>query len=457
MSGIASLLSRYDVPGPRYTSYPTVPHWGAAPTQSQWIEHLARGLSDGGAAAIYIHVPFCRSLCTYCGCNVRITRNRAVTVPYLDAVLVEWAMYRSALGVDRMPLGELHLGGGTPTFLNVEELRHLIGGVLAGAQLAEDAELSIEVDPRVTSQEQLSALAELGFTRISLGVQDFDARVQDIVNRTQSEHQVRMVCDAARAHGFQSVNFDLIYGLPLQTENSVRGTMAAVARLRPDRIALYSYAHVPWIKPQQRRFTEADLPMGDAKRALYEVGRELLSREGYLEIGLDHFALPDDSLWRASESGRLHRNFMGYTSRRSVPQLGLGVSAIGDAWSAFAQNEKVLERYQERLAAGELPIARGHLLTAEDLELRTRILELMMRFETRWSDTGAAVEFIRDIGERLAPLAADGLVVLDNGHCQVTHGGRAFLRNVCMAFDARLVRQRLASPENTAPLFSRTV
>jgi oxygen-independent coproporphyrinogen-3 oxidase len=454
---LAALLSRYDVPGPRYTSYPTVPHWESTPTEAQWIEHLARCLADGTEAAVYVHVPFCRSLCTYCGCNVRITRNRGLTVPYLESVLEEWRLYRHALGVDRVALGELHIGGGTPTFLTPEELTHLVTGLLAGAQIAEDAELSLEVDPRVTTVEHLRALAALNFRRISLGVQDFDPRVQDIVNRVQSEEQIRVVTDQARALGFQSVNFDLIYGLPLQTEESIRATMAAVGRLRPDRIALYSYAHVPWIKPAQRRFTEADLPVGDAKRALYECGRALLTEEGYREIGLDHFALPEDALWKASESGTLHRNFMGYTSRRSVPQLGLGVSAIGDAWSAFAQNEKVLERYQERVSQGELPIVRGHLLTAEDLELRARILELMTRFETHWERTGSAGEFMGDIASRLAPLASDGLIVVNEDACRVTEVGRAFLRNVCMAFDARLVRQRAGSAAVSAPLFSRTV
>jgi oxygen-independent coproporphyrinogen-3 oxidase len=453
----AALLSRYDVPGPRYTSYPTVPHWESTPTSEEWISHLGRCLADGSDAAVYVHIPFCRSLCTYCGCNVRITRNRSLTVPYLDSVLTEWQLYRRALGIERLPVGELHLGGGTPTFLTPPELTHLIEGLLAGARLAADAELSIEVDPRVTSAEHLQALAALGFRRISLGVQDFDPRVQDIVNRVQSEEQIREVSDTARSLGFQSVNFDLIYGLPLQTEESIRSTMAAVGRLRPDRIALYSYAHVPWIKPQQRRFTEADLPVGDAKRALYECGRELLTGEGYREIGLDHFALPEDALWKASESGTLHRNFMGYTSRRSVPQLGLGVSAIGDAWSAFAQNEKVLERYEERVALGELPIVRGHVLTAEDLELRSRILELMTRFRTNWDERGSAGGFLRDIGTRLAPLASDGLIVVNEDACEVTDVGRAFLRNVCMAFDARLVRQRAGSAPAGAPVFSRTV
>jgi len=454
----SALLSRYDVAGPRYTSYPTVPHWESTPTAAEWLAHLGRCLEGGTEAAVYVHIPFCRSLCTYCGCNVRITRNRGVTTPYLDAVLAEWQLYRRGLGLERVPVGELHLGGGTPTFLTPEEIGYLVEGLRAGMAVAADAELSIEVDPRVTTAEHLKALAALGFRRISLGVQDFDPRVQDIVNRVQSEEQIREVSDTARALGFQSVNFDLIYGLPLQTEESIRATMAAVGRLRPDRIALYSYAHVPWIKPAQRRFTEADLPVGDAKRALYECGRELLTGEGYREIGLDHFALPEDSLWTASVTGTLHRNFMGYTSRRSVPQLGLGVSAIGDAWSAFAQNEKVLERYEERVTQGELPIVRGHLLTDEDLELRSRILDLMTRFRTRWDRRGSAGEFMEGIATRLAPLAGDGLIVVNEDSCEVTDLGRAFLRNVCMAFDARLVRQRAeAAPSAAAPIFSRTV
>lgn len=449
----AELIRRYDVAAPRYTSYPTVPCWEVSPDEAQWVGHLRRQLDAGdtAGAALYVHVPFCRALCTYCGCNTRVTRDRSIATRYVGTLLEEWRLYREALG-DRARYVELHLGGGTPTFLAPEELEKLFAGLAAGE--ARDAEVhrSIEVDPRVTTPDHLDVLARFGFTRLSLGVQDFDPRVQDIVNRVQSEEQVGAVTAAARARGFTSVNFDLIYGLPLQTPDSIRATMAAVGRLRPDRIALYAYAHVPWIRPAQRRFTEADLPVGENKRRLYELGRELLAAQGYREIGLDHFALPEDDLWRATESGRLHRNFMGYTERRSLPLIGLGVSAIGDAWSAFAQNEKVLEKYEDKVLRGELPLQRGHVLTPEDLVLRRHILELMTRFRTSWDERAPELPFLASVGERLAPLEADGLVELAPGECRVTPLGRAFLRNVCVAFDARLARLSA-----DAPLFSRAV
>lgn len=448
----AELIRRYDVAAPRYTSYPTVPYWEHSPTSEQWIEHLRTRLvsRDAAGAAVYVHVPFCRSLCTYCGCNTRVTRDAGIATRYVGTLLEEWALYRAALG-ESLRFVELHLGGGTPTFLAPQDLERLLAG-LAADDAAGDIRRSIEVDPRVTTIEHLDVLARFGFTRLSLGVQDFDPRVQDIVNRVQSEEQVRAVTTAARERGFTSINFDLIYGLPLQTAESVRGTMAAVGRLRPDRIALYAYAHVPWIRPAQRRFTEADLPVGEAKRRLYELGRELLAAEGYGEIGLDHFALPADDLWRAADAGALHRNFMGYTERRTLPLFGLGVSAIGDAWSAFAQNEKVLEKYVAAVERGELPLLRGHVLDEEDLVLRRHVLELMTRYHTRWDERAPATEFLASIGERLAPLAADGLIELGPGECRVTTLGRAFLRNICMAFDARLARHAAA-----AQLFSRAV
>jgi oxygen-independent coproporphyrinogen III oxidase len=446
--------AKYDVAGPRYTSYPTVPYWDETPSEQQWLERvgaaLQAGTGDGHGAGIYVHVPFCRALCTFCGCNTRVTRTHAIIQPYVRSVLGEYALYRERLGVTELDIGELHLGGGTPTFLNPDELGELVGGLLSASRLRPDAVLSIEVDPRVTSKEQLALLAQYGFRRISLGVQDFDPRVQAIVNRVQSVEQVRNVTEQARTLGFNSVNFDLIYGLPLQTLASIEATMDAVCLLRPDRIALYGYAHVPWIRPGQRRFTEADLPEGEARRALYDLGRERLESAGYREIGLDHFALETDSLWTAARSGLMHRNFMGYTDAYTRPLLGLGVSAIGDAGDAFAQNEKDLQPYQERIARRELPLHRGHLLDAEDQVLRRHILNLMTRMETRWVGENYT-PFLESVAERLAEFAADGLVELAAQHCRVTEAGRPFLRNICMAFDARLVRR---SPDR--PLFSST-
>lgn len=449
-----ALIAKYDVPGPRYTSYPTVPYWDATPSASQWIEHIARSLERdrGTGASIYVHIPFCRSLCTFCGCNTRVTRSHSFVLPYVESLLAEMDLYLRGLARSRIEIGELHLGGGTPTFLNAEELDALLTGLAARCVRRADAVCSIEVDPRVTGAAQLELLARHGFRRLSIGVQDFDPRVQDIVNRVQSEECVAEVTRSARSLGFESVNFDLIYGLPLQTPASIEATMDAVCRLRPDRIALYGYAHVPWIKPGQRRFTDLDVPQGDDKRRLYELGRERLERVGYREIGLDHFALESDDLWTAQQCGRLHRNFMGYTSACAQPLIGLGVSSIGDAWDAFVQNEKDLHAYQQRVAAGELPIHRGHVLDAEDQVLRRHILRLMTRMATRWDAPGDYTEYLATIPQRLAEPAADGLVELDPGGCRVTPRGRAFLRNICMAFDARLSRR---TPDKA--LFSRTV
>jgi oxygen-independent coproporphyrinogen III oxidase len=447
------LIAKYDVPGPRYTSYPTVPYWDAPPDAAQWITHIARALArgEGRGASLYVHIPFCRSLCTFCGCNTRITRSHSFVTPYVQALLAEMDLYLRALDCDRIEIGELHLGGGTPTFLTAEELEALLTGLAARSARRADAISSIEVDPRVTDAAQLGVLARHGFRRLSLGVQDFDPRVQEIVNRVQSEACVAEVTSAARALGFQSVNFDLIYGLPLQTRASIEATMDAVCRLQPDRIALYGYAHVPWIKPGQRRFTEQDVPQGEDKRQLYELGRERLESVGYREIGLDHFALESDALWTAQQSGGLHRNFMGYTSMHAEPLIGLGVSSIGDAGDAFVQNEKDLREYEQRVAAGELPIHRGHVLDREDQVLRRHILRLMTRLETRWDTPGEQTDYLATIPKRLAEPAADGLVLLDAAGCRVTDKGRAFLRNICMAFDARLSRR---TPDKA--LFSRT-
>ncbi len=453
------LFAKYNVPGPRYTSYPTVPFWETNPTQDEWVRSLAQALNDEpsrkSGAAVYVHIPFCRALCTYCGCNTRITRNAATAIPYVDSVLKEWRLHRERLHLsDTAPfrLAELHLGGGTPTFLEPEELERLISGIVSQAELVPGFEFSIEADPRVTTAAHLETLARLRFTRLSLGIQDFDPTVQATVNRVQDEALVRQVTENARAAGFRNVNFDLIYGLPFQTESSIRETVRAVARLRPDRIAFYAYAHVPWIKPWQRNFTEDDLPAGDQKRRLYELGRSLLEEAGYREVGMDHFALESDSLWTAVREGTLHRNFMGYTSRPVFPLLGLGVSAIGDSWRIFAQNEKSIESYTRRLDRDELPIFRGHVLTDEDLVLRRHILDLMTRFETSWDDASRHVPFLDEAASRLSEPERDGLVRLLPKGCVVTEAGRAFLRTLCMALDARLTRK---APQTR--LFSQTI
>ncbi len=453
----SELLRKYDVPGPRYTSYPTILHWSNTPTADEWLQSVSDSIDlterQGTGAAIYIHIPFCRSLCTYCGCNSRITASTTVGGSYVQTVLDEWELYRDQLHRSQpIPLSELHLGGGTPTFLSAGELEQLVSGLLQDVRQTQYAEFSIESDPRVTKREHLTTLHRLGFRRLSLGIQDFDPLVQLAVNRVQSERLVRKVTEIAREVGFDSINYDLIYGLPFQTVQSIEQTVEAVVRLRPDRIAFYGYAHVPWVKPGQRHFTEYDLPAGNTKRKLYEFGRELLQQAGYHEIGMDHFALETESLWKASTNGTLHRNFMGYTPELVAPLIGLGTSAISDSWYAFVQNEKTIEAYEDRVKKSELPIFRGHKLSQQDLILRRHVLNLMTRFETSWDDSELYVPFLDSVNLRLSELQSDGLISLTNNNCKITDAGRPFMRNVCMAFDAHL-----AKDGSGQQLFSKTI
>jgi oxygen-independent coproporphyrinogen-3 oxidase len=446
------LLAKYDVPGPRYTSYPTVPYWEGTPTQEQWLSHvgdaITRSRAAGQGGALYIHVPFCRSLCHYCGCNTFISRDPSVSDPYVENIRKEWQLYTSRLG--RQRLDEIHIGGGTPTFLTPEQLQRMMEGIFAFAELPADAELGIEADPRVTTRAQLEVLSKLGFKRLSLGIQDFDETVQHAVNRHQTVEEVRVVTEHARELGFTSINYDLIYGLPKQTTDSIQRTVDEVRKLHPDRIAFYGYAHVPWMKTFQRKFEDADVPAGGAKRVLYELGRELLLGSAYKEIGLDHFALEGDGLWKAYAEGRMHRNFMGYTDRSTMPLFALGVSSIGDTWTAFAQNEKTVPEWAARVEKGELPISKGHLLDQEDLVLRRHILDVMTRFETTWEPK--ALPYFDSLPGRLSEMARDGLIELSESSVKVTKAGEPFVRNVCMALDARLARK---APDRQ--IFSRTV
>ncbi len=436
-----NLIKKYNVAGPRYTSYPTVPYWDAtAPTIGRWITNVKKSFDETNASdgiALYIHLPFCESLCTYCGCNTRITVNHAVETPYIDALLKEWKMYLKLFG-DTPRIKEIHLGGGTPTFFSAENLKKLIGGILENTVVCSDAEFSFEAHPNNTTTQHLKALNEVGFTRLSLGIQDFDYKVQEIVNRIQPFEKVEKVVNEARKIGYESINFDLIYGLPLQTRKSVIDTINKVNLLKPDRIAFYSYAHVPWIKPGQRKFTEADLPIDEEKRALYEIGKEKFSESGYIEIGMDHFSLDTDSLYKSAEQKKLHRNFMGYTHSYSKLMIGLGVSSISDTWYAYAQNVKKVEEYYELINKNEFPIFKGHILTQEDLIIRKHILNLMCKLETSWEQKEEQCEAVYNAIERLSEMENDKLIELQPFHLKIKKSARPFVRNVCMAFDARL-------------------
>ncbi|MBD1425204.1 oxygen-independent coproporphyrinogen III oxidase [Sphingobacterium arenae] len=446
-----SLITKYDVAAPRYTSYPTVPFWESHSFNSQeWLSRLKRTYSrskeDG--ISIYVHLPFCENLCTYCGCNTRITKNHGVETPYINYVLREWKMYQAAMD-ESIVVSEIHLGGGTPTFFEPTSLQRLILGLLDGAVVKEGASFSFEAHPANTTKEHLQTLYDLGFRRLSLGIQDFDPHVQYLINRHQTEEEVQRVMGEAREIGYTSINFDLIYGLPLQTQTTVGDTIKKSLCMLPDRISFYSYAHVPWIKPGQRRFTEHDLPVGEKKLALYILGKQMIGEAGYKDIGMDHFAKPEDALFKASLSGHLHRNFMGYADRYTPVLIGLGVSSISDAWSSFAQNVKKVEDYYRLLDEERLPVVKGHLLHEEDKVLRRYILEMMCKGKVELKNGFSLNEVIVD---RLRPLERDDLVVCGTGHVTATQIGRSFLRNICMAFD-----QRLQSSRGQKQLFSQAI
>ncbi|HEU4478852.1 MAG TPA: oxygen-independent coproporphyrinogen III oxidase [Pyrinomonadaceae bacterium] len=435
---MTDLFAKYDVPAPRYTSYPTVPYWSETPTPEQWLEQLRSACAAQETAwALYLHLPFCESLCTFCACNTVITRDHRREETYAELLLKEWKLYLKEIpGLKQLPLRQLHLGGGTPTFFSEKNLRRILAPILHDTvTIPDEFEASLEVDPRHTTLEQLVALHSLGFTRISLGVQDFDPEVQRLVNREQPYEIVRSVTTMARELGFKSVNYDLIYGLPRQTADSFQRTVQQTIELGPDRIALYSFALVPWIKPAQRSYHDEDLPRAGAKRRLYQLAREMFVSAGYVEIGMDHFALPHDGLAKATGNGTLHRNFMGYAEARTSVMLGLGVSAISETPSCFHQNEKAFPVYERRLLQGEIPTLRGHLLSDEDLRLREQILTFMTRFgvDLQANQCNEAEIF-------LSPMIEDGLVELQNRKLTLTERGRPFLRNACMFFDYRLRR-----------------
>lgn len=452
----SGLIQKYNVPGPRYTSYPTVPYWdGENFNYTEWEHLLIRSFKNSNSTegiSLYIHLPFCESLCTFCGCNKRITKQHHVETPYIETVLKEWELYCN-LFPEKPIIKELHLGGGTPTFFSVENLAQLINGIFSRATIAPHHEFSFEGHPNNTTKLHLEKLFELGFTRVSFGVQDYNEKVQQAIHRIQPFENVERVTKWAREIGYQSIGHDLIFGLPFQSLDDILNTINKTNLLRPDRLAFYSYAHVPWIKGNgQRGFNEADLPRDEEKRLLYEIGKKHLLELGYVEIGMDHFALPEDSLFESFNTGKLHRNFMGYTGSKTQLMIGLGVSAIGDSWYAFGQNEKSLETYIEKIEENTLPIFRGHLLTPEDIHFRKHILNLMCRFETSWSTENEYLQIMQDITEQLHEMETDGLVEIYPDKLIVTPKGKPFVRNVCMAFDVRLRRNQPATE-----LFSSTI
>jgi len=441
MQEIQSLLRKYDVPTPRYTSYPTVPYWNADTISPDIWEYEFNKtiLEENGALSIYIHLPFCESLCTFCACNKRITKNHDVEAPYITSILKEWSLYTAKM--TRMPkIQEIHLGGGTPTFFSPGELARLIKGITAGATILPDHEFSIEVHPNATTKEHLEVLADLGFNRISIGIQDFDPGIQYIINRHQTFEQTARVFEWARAFNYQSINADLIYGLPTQNLDHIHHTIDLIKELAPERIAYYSYAHVPWKSKVQRRYSDADLPKAAQKWQMYHEGALHLDQYGYTRIGMDHFALPQDKLSLAHQEGTLHRNFMGYTTNKNRMLIGLGASAISDSGNALVQNEKVVESYQERITKNEIPIINGHLLDREDLIIRNNILQLMCLGETFLQAREMDPNHLEYIYNTIDALSNDGLVVRNGLHLKVTDLGSLFVRNISAALDAYLYR-----------------
>ena len=450
------LIQKYNVPGPRYTSYPTVPYWNLKQfSGTQWKDSVVKSFEESNARegiSVYIHLPFCETLCTFCGCHKRITKRHEVEMPYINSVLAEWRLY-CELFSSRPRIKELHLGGGTPTFFSAENLKILVEGLFKTATKAEDSEFSFEGHPNNTTEEHLKVLYDLGFRRVSYGVQDYSVNIQKTINRVQPYQNVEYVTKKSREIGYTSVGHDLIFGLPHQHLGDIERTIVLTKELKPDRIAYYSYAHVPWLRGSgQRGFNEEDLPTPDEKRRMYEAGREFLEEVGYVEIGMDHFALKNDSLYTSMEEGRLHRNFMGYTASRTQLMIGLGVSSISDSWYGFAQNVKGVEEYQHLVSNDLIPIFRGHILTNEDQVIRRHILNLMCRFRTSWNNTEERFELLDQVLERLGEMESDGLVKIQPDSLEVTEQGRPFIRNICMAFDLHLHRK---APETQ--LFSMTI
>lgn len=450
-----SLIDKYNIPGPRYTSYPTVPYWdNESFTSELWQQSVLQTFeetNDSEGISVYIHLPFCEQLCTFCACHKRITKKHSVETPYLQSVLKEWDLYVKLFS--RTPkIKELHLGGGTPTFFSPENLRILLEGIFAKAEIADQPEFSFEGHPNNTTREHLQTLYHLGFRRASFGVQDYDPQVQKAINRIQPFENVKNVTEWAREIGYRGISHDLVFGLPFHTWEKMEFTIRKTLELKPDRLAFYSYAHVPWIKGVgQRGFDENDLPSGEEKRRLYTNGKKLLEDLGYIEVGMDHFALPHDDLYQSMISGDIHRNFMGYSSSKTKLMVGLGMSAISDSWYAFAQSEKSVEEYQKIVDQGIIPVVKGHILNQEDLTVRQHILNIMCRLETSW-DMNTSFPEIENALQVLKEMETDGLVEISDKTLKITEKGRAFTRNVAMTFDLRMMRNK---PETR--IFSMTI
>jgi len=455
-SRLAELVRRYDRPGPRYTSYPTALEFHEGVAREAYEAYLDRAGTRTDPLSFYIHLPFCEERCLFCGCNVVVTKRHDLADRYLDFLEREIRSVAARLGGHR-PLAQYHWGGGTPSYLAPEQMRRLHGLVAELFPFEEDAEVAIELDPRVTTRDHLETLKELGFNRLSIGVQDFTPEVQEEVRRVQPFALTKQLVDDARGLGFHSLNLDLIYGLPRQTPETFRKSVELVLALRPDRLAIYSYAHVPWLKGHQRKLDASLLPSPDTKLELFLTAASLLREAGYVSLGMDHFALPTDELGRAAQDGRLWRNFMGYTLKSAPDMIACGLSGIGDVEGTFFQNHRKLHAYEAAVEETGLGIERGYVPTDDDRLRRYVITKLMCTFRLDFHDVEGRfgvpfrVYFEKDLAE-LGGLAQDGLVEVGDDAIVVPEQGRLFIRNICMAFDAHL---RAKSADR--PRWSRTV
>lgn len=448
------LIKKYNVPTPRYTSYPTVPHWGTALfTTEKWIDAVRKVFdesNDTKGISLYVHLPFCEAFYPYYAGNNRITKDHRVEIKYIRSLLKEWGDYIKIFG--RKPLiRELHLGGGTPTFFSPENLKWLVSYLLEEGMVHPENEFSFEGHPNNTSPVHLQTLFDLGFKRVSFAVQDLDTKVQKTVNCIHPFENLAEITRHSKLIGYRSVNFDLIYGLPFQTLASIENTIRKALSLRPDRVSFYSYAHVPWVSPEQPGYSEADLPSDIQKRMLYEAGRKLLKAEGYEDIGMDHFALPYDPLFHARQQGKLHRNFMGYTSTHTELLVGLGASAISDAKYAYAQNLKKVEDYSQTISDNKLAVFKGHIQTREDLQIKKCILKIAC--EGKIGKESILQSGDLSIGESLGVMVREGILKAGKNGFEVTGTGRPFIRNICSLFDTKLK----LTTGSTQALFSKSI
>jgi oxygen-independent coproporphyrinogen-3 oxidase len=449
-------LEKYNRPGPRYTSYPTAPVWKDDFGPDDFEKYCERSEQRATPVSLYMHLPFCESLCLFCACTVSIQKDKRVAIPYLETLKREIDHMARQVSKKR-PVIQFHWGGGTPTYLSPAQMEDLFGHTRGRFSFAPDAEIGIEIDPRVTSREHLETLRRLGFNRLSMGIQDFEPKVQETIHRVQPYEMTRDLIVAARDLGFESLNLDLIYGLPYQTAASFRATIDRTLTLEPDRVAMFSYAHVPWLKKQQGSFAE-HLPEGMEKFRIFRAGLEQFLGAGYLYIGMDHFAKPGDELAVAQQNRTLHRNFQGYTTKAGADLYGMGVSAISSLGEAYAQNRREVPSYQAAIAERGLATMRGYRLSADDWIRRAVIGRLLCHTVIPKSDVEKEFSisfddyFAPEI-QRLEEFRAEGLVALAPSEIRVTALGRIFIRNVAMTFDRYLHEQQM----DQRPLFSKTL